>query len=232
MSGDAAKEAQRLRSWEGRLRKMEAELKAKGAPEVDAIEDVAEKMEAKGDEAKAESVEELADQVKAGTKTAEQAARELADNFGEEFVSMIEMIASSVAERTGSKLVDEKIARVSQDVNDVIGHIADAETRKHFETIASAVPDFQDIAASEDFVNFTKSDPKKDQTAQGGSAQEVIALLKEFKAQRQGAAEPTAKQEDPAMDAAEGIRSSGMVLPKEPVMADDYASAWEEASKS
>jgi len=109
------KERQRLRSWEGRLKKAEAELKAKadaaaGKPEsngpvsdgsntesqtTSALEDASAQAAGDGNAELGEAAQQAADAVASGELTPEQAMRQLAEDFGEDFVRMIEVIASA-----------------------------------------------------------------------------------------------------------------------------------------
>jgi hypothetical protein len=73
-------------------------------------------------------------------------------------------------------------------------------------------------------------------TIANGSAKAIVKLLNDFKAaNKAGAAELTEAKDsivdevsEDQMDAAEGVRSSGMKLPDQPQKSDDYASAWDQ----
>lgn len=255
------KDIQRAKSWEGRLKAEEkrlkelaAELDAKSAAKgeapgeaaADALEQVA---EATDDPELIEAAEEAAGHVEAGTMTAEQAMKQLAEDFGPDFVKMIEVIASAKAAEAGAKAADEKVSAVSKNVEDVISHIQDEKARAHFERIADAHPDFDDVANSETFkayVNGLTEDDKAEalRIVESGSAKEIIKLLDTYKAGAAPAEEvavaaeepappvatEVADEEDPDMDAAEGVRSAGMSLPAEPVASNaSYEEAWLES---
>lgn len=228
------KEIQRMKSWEGRMRAREEELArreaalkgaapteepAEGA-ESEAIEQAAEQLAADGDEAGADRVEQVADQVESGDLTAEQAMKILAEDFGPEFVKMIEVIAGSKAQAAASKVAQEATGQLGQSVQEIIDNIVDDRARSHFETIAAKHPDFTDVAATPEFNEFVKSYPDGEQIAESGSAKDIVKMLDKFKAGQQPV-EP-----DPAVDAAEGVRSSGMRLPEAPSKADGYEDAW------
>lgn len=245
---DMAKEIQRLKSWEGRLKALEAKLKATGASEEEQAEMIGESIEQAAEEtdtpAEEEQVEQIAEQVEEGTLTPEQAMKQLAEDFGDEFVRMIEAIATAKAREAGTAAVEEKVGQLKGTVDEIIADISDTKARSHFETIADAHPDFQEIGDSEEFKTFIESlaDDKKAQaldTIAGGSAKQVVKLLGEFKAAntRGGDAAPDLTEAkasivdeatEDAMDAAEGVRSSGMKLPDEPSKAEDYEAAWNE----
>jgi hypothetical protein len=264
---DIEKETQRLKSWEGRLRKIEADLKAKAdaaaaskgvesngpvndgtnteSQTADAIEGVADKADANGDGAMAEAAHEAADKVESGEMTPEQAMKQLAEDFGEDFVRMIEVIAKSHAMAAGANAATEKVGQVSKAVDDIIAAISDDKARTHFEKIHDAHPDFMEIGKSQGFTDYIASLPEAEQAeakrvAERGSARDIIKLIGAYKAsQKDETPEEVAAEEKPAadpvvdaqMDAAEGVRSSGMQLPTEPkVGGDSYEDAWKEFS--
>ncbi len=251
---DMAKEIQRLKSWEGRLKAMEAKLKAAGADSeeeqteavAEAIEKAADATESVADE---EKVEQIAEQVEEGDLSVQQAMKQLAEDFGDEFVKMIEAIATAKAREAGVKAVDEKVGEIKGTVDEIIADITDTKTRTHFEAIADRHPDFQEVGDSEEFKTYIESmpDDQKGQALEviaGGSAKQIIKLLDGFKAAGAAGAKAGMEQpaelteasesivdeavEDSAMDAAEGVRSSGMKLPEAPAKADDYEAAWQE----
>lgn len=240
---DMDKEVQRLKSWEGRLKAMEAKLKAAGADtEEEQTEAVAEAIEKSADTtdtpADEEKVEQIAEQVEDGQISVEQAMKQLSDDFGDDFVRMIEAIATAKAREAGSQVVGD----LKGTVDEIIGDIVDTKTKAHFERIVDAHPDFNEIGESEEFKMFVEAMPDNQKGAAleviaGGTAKQIIKLLNDFKA-----AAPQAKGEEltqaaesivdevseDQMDAAEGVRSSGMKLPDAPQKADDYASAWDQ----
>lgn len=259
------KDIQRKKSWEGRLRKIEAELKAKadaiaaGKPEMngpaddgstvdgqasEALEQVADQAEAQGDMAMADKVEETAEKVESGEMSAEDAMKALAEDFGEPFVKMIAAIAKSAANSTAS----EKLGELESTTRDIIDDIKESKARAHFKAIESAHPDFVEVGKDPSFNEWKVADPERERIASSGSADEINAMLTEWKSQgattgataADGAAAPVAQAEaaaepaaddsapDDELDAAEGVRSAGMQLPEEPAAADDYAGAWEE----
>lgn len=240
---DIEKETQRLKSWEGRLKALEAKLKASGSTaetesaEGEALEDVGEQAEAEGKPDLAEAAEQASDMVEAGQMSATEAMRQLADDFGEEFVRMIEAIATAKAREAGAAAAGEKVGEISKSVDEIIADIVDTKTRTHFERIADAHPDFNEIGQSPEFSAWIQNMPEDkradaERVVQGGSAKEIIKLLDGFKASAATATEQAPTQTDPAvdaaMDAAEGVRSSGLKLPEEPTRSDDYKEAWSE----
>lgn len=247
-SVDMEKEVQRLKSWEGRLKAMEAKLKAAGAdtPEeqTEAVSEAIEKAsDATDSNADEEKVEQIAEQVEDGTITPEQAMKQLAEDFGDDFVKMIEAIAVAKAKEAGGAAASEKFGELKGTVDEVIADIVDTKAKAHFEQIAAVHPDFQEIGASEQFKAYVEALPEgaKDQAMQtiaNGSAKQINQLLTQFKSQvpaakndelTEAAGESVVDEatDDAALDAAEGVRSSGMKLPDEPKSAG-YEGAWDE----
>lgn len=232
------KELQRMKSWEGRLKKLEAELKAQ-APHVEpaaakALEEVGEQAEDSGNEPLGEAAEQVAEQVESGALSVAQAMRQLTEDFGEDFVKMIEAIASAKAGEVGGQAASS----MRGDVDAIVSHIQNGAEKAHFKAIASAYPDFNELRQDPAFATFTASQPEMARIAQGGSADEVIGLIKQFKAQASPAAAsapaaPAAEMAaDPeGADAAAGVRSGGLRLPAQPADSSDYEGAFDEASK-
>lgn len=226
------KEIQRQKSWEGRLRareeelaRREAALKAQAPAEpTEGLEDAAEQLEDSGETEKAKAVEQAADAIESGDMTAEQAMKVLADDFGPEFVRMIEAIAASKAEAAGRTIAERAAGELGQSVQSIIDNIVDDRERRHFEAIADAHPDFAEISENPEFAEFAKSYQDGERIASEGSAREINKMLSDFKQSRQQ--EP--QKPDPAVEAAEGVRSSGLRLPTAPTQADGYEEAWKD----
>lgn len=200
---------QRLRSWEGRLKAREAELDAKEAAL--ATTNVAEQQTGAAAAASADSGAAEDDPGKA-----------IADDFGPEFLGQL----TKLIEHICRKLVGDGIGSVSDTVQSVIDHLKRKETDNHFKSIQAAHADFMDIIESPEFAAWQAAQPPEKQAdlqrvIESGSADEIIAMLTAFK-QSKGAGDA----DDQALDAAEGVRSRGLTLPKEPSGADDFADAW------
>lgn len=239
---DIQKEIQRLKSWEGRLKAMQSKLDSAGAKGEEAqSEVVSEAIEKAADAADtpadAEAVGQIAEQVESGEMSAAQAMKQLAEDFGDDFVKMIEAIAVSKAKEAGAGAAAERFDEVNKSVEAIINDIVDTKAKSHFEAIASAHPDFNDIGNSAEFATWVESLPGGEQeeakrVATAGSAQEIIKLLDTYKAGMQKPAETGEQPVDlvaqAAMDDAEGVRSTGMRLPQQPGAAeDDYLGAWD-----
>ncbi|MBB5610537.1 MULTISPECIES: hypothetical protein [unclassified Janthinobacterium] len=218
---DVEKENQRLRSWEGRLKAQQAELDREkagaGTPAAGDKGDQDDKGDAagKGDEE--------------GVDSDDPDLKALADDFGPEFVALLLKVINKVAKRCATTVAGEHAGPVRQDIDAIIAEITSEKERAHFEKIADAHPDFMDIANSDEFKAWLAglAPAEKEETervASAGTAKEIIAMLKKYKASKSdGDADM-----DTAMDQAEGVRSTGgLKLPESPTAAKDYETAWE-----
>lgn len=259
---DIAKETQRLRSWEGRLKAMQKQLDAAAPAEADeagqpnedpadgpaavAAEAIETAGEQSNDPAKEQETEAIAEKVESGEMTAEAAMKQLAEDFGEDFVKMIEVIATAKAKEAGTAAATEQVANLGRTVDEIIDDIVDAKAKAHFKSITAKHPDFAELAVDAQFQSYVdglEDEAKQDavRVVTGGNADEICALLDGYKATLASPEEVKEVEsvkaeikEDPAldqsMDDAEGVRSSGMRLPEAPMgAADDYEAAWAKA---
>lgn len=232
---DAALELQRLKSWEGRLKKQAAEQKARedamAAAEAARLSASTTATDETPSNTAEQSVADVANQVADGTLTPAQAMQQVSADFGEDFVKMIQvMVAAQAAEASG-----KVIAEVKGKVDGIAQHIASDAELKHFERIETAHPDFNQIRVSPEFAAFVEqADSDLQRIANGGTAKEVIQLLKTYKTAQQAAAKKATPPAEPdGVDAAAGVRSSGgMKLPAETTGSDNYADAFAEAAAS
>lgn len=235
----AGKEEQRLKSWEGRLKKMEAELNQRQlnnpAELAEQFENAAEQATSSGNPELGAAAQQAATQIEDGSISAEQAMKQLSEDFGADFVKLIETVVSAKAAEVGHRAANESMAPVNERMQSIISHIKDDTERNHFERIAEAFPDFDEIRQSPDFMKFIQAGGASRQSvADGGGTREVLRLLKDYKAQAARSASPTAGPKpvsQGSVDAASGVRSRAMSLPAEPVGAEDFAGAWNEATK-
>jgi hypothetical protein len=256
---DIAKETQRLKSWEGRLKAMEAQLKGPKnsdgeTPVVEAIEEVADQANVKGDTGLSQAADKAADQVEQGTLTPEAAMKQLADDFGDDFVNLISVVAQHIASKAATDAATKHVAGVSKSVDDIVSHLSDAQARQHFKEIGAAHPDYDTVARSPEFKAFVLALPgdektKAEATLKGGSSDDINSLLSKFKSAASkdspgdvGEADPAsaAGEHKPAepdpktaarMAAAEGVRSKGAIkLPEQPAGDQSYEDAWKALS--
>lgn len=215
---DVEKETQRLKSWEGRLKAQQAEI----------------------DRAKAEAAasgaggtgDDDADGAKAGKGEGEgededfnKAMEALEADFGPEFVQLLKTVVTGITKRCAS----EHAAPYRKDIDAIIAEITNEKQRNHYEKIADAHPDFMELAESADFKAWVAGMAEADKAEteriiSSGTAKEIIAMLKRYKATQGNAGADM----DHAMDQAEGVRSTGgLKLPESPAASGDYADAWD-----
>lgn len=225
---------QREKSWMGRLKAKEAELKAreealKGAAPVE--------TPAEEEAPAAEAMESAMEKVESGELTFEQAMQTLESDFGPDFPKMLSVIAKHI----GSQVSDERVGSVRGELDEVVNELRNDKEKSHYETISEAHPDFMDVGASPEFRAYVEGLPGSEQeramqVINGGTAKQINKLLSDYKAKGQVTTEadiaPAAPAADPvdesALDAAEGVRSAGLKIPEKPAQADDYEAAWNE----
>lgn len=226
---------QREKSWMGRLKAKEAELKAReealkaGAPAETPAEEAAEAPAA-------EAMEDAMEKVESGELTFEQAMKTLESDFGPDFPKMLTVIAKYV----GGQVSDERVGSVRGELDEVVNELRNDKEKSHYETISEAHPDFMEVGASPEFRAYVESLPDQEaamQVINSGTAKQINKLLSDYKAKGQVTTEadleklaaPAAEPVDEsALDAAEGVRSAGLKIPEKPTQADDYEAAWAE----
>lgn len=157
----------------------------------------------------------------------DEAIKMLTDDFGDEFVKAVQLVASAAAGNSAKPVEGEPTT------SDLIDEIKNLSAKIHFERIFDAHPDFLDIAASPEFESWVNGKPEEEKTAiqsviDSGSARDVVAMLGKYKAETAKPAEP-APNADEFADA-EGVASSGMRMPEsKPAGAKTYEESWDEA---
>ncbi|WP_166899201.1 hypothetical protein, partial [Massilia sp. CCM 8734] len=121
----------------------------------------------------------------------------------------------------------EGLGTLSSTVDEVIQHLQGERNANHFKAIAAAHEDFTDVVESPEFSAWKDGQEPAEQARlsqviDAGSTQEIIDMLTDFKASKSSGVD------DSEIDGAEGVRSSGLTLPKEPSGDDDFAAAWNE----
>lgn len=250
---DPEKERQRLKSWEGRLRAEAARLAAeaeelaakksggKAEATSEKLEKVSDKAAAGGSEGLAAAAAAAAEAVESGEMTPDEAMRQLEEDFGSEFTSMVKSIAAATAQQAVSEVSKQFESKFEE-----------VELRRHFDTIAAAHPDYKQVSADEKFKAYIDALPAGDRetamkVVEGGNAQQVISLLSDYKkAAAKPASDPAATdtkpsagkapaqadtpsgEDDDAVASLEGVRSGGVRIPEKPAKADaGYEESWE-----
>jgi hypothetical protein len=213
------KEEQRQKSWEGRQRAMAAQ-RGEEVGETGDGDDSTETPEQESSESKVTEVAEQLEEKLDSGMSPDEALKQLAADFGEEFTQMITaVIDAKVAQVTG---------KVNQSVDEIINEIVDSKAKAHFETIADKHPDFMDVAGSEPFAIFIQQNAAYKDCVNTGSAREINRMLDAFKASQQANPDEEPDSMTRNADAAEGVRSTGLRLPTQPAASNDYAAAWDE----
>ena len=102
----------------------------------------------------------------AGAMTYDQAYSTLAEDFGEDFVKMIQVVASHAGEQGAGPAV----SMLQQSVEQAISNLDDERMRMHFERIYEAHPDFVEITDSPQFVAWLEQNPDYKPVVESGSA--------------------------------------------------------------
>lgn len=224
------KDIQRQKSWEGRLKAREAELKARE----DALKaaEPSEPGETPAQEASepavTEAVEEAVAAVESGQMTFDQAMSALANDFGEDFTKMLSVLIESKAAEIAGRTADDRFGKVKGELDGLVGELVNDKAKNHYESIADSHPDFMDVAASPEFRAYVEGLDETQQAnamrvIESGSARQIVKLLSDYKNTLNKVDAP-----DPAMDAAEGVRSKGIKIPEKPAKSEDYADAWDQ----
>jgi len=145
----------------------------------------------------------------------------LEEDFGPEFVSLLKRLFKKWA---GKEFADG-LGPLETKINDVIEHLQSERTASHFKAIAAAHADYEEIVSSPEFGTWKAQQSPDEQkrlerVIQSGTSDEIIAMLTSFKDSRQSSVD------EDAIDQAEGVRSSGLSLPKAPPASDDFVAAW------
>lgn len=155
----------------------------------------------------------------------------LARDFGEDFVKLVTDLVMQLC----TEQVTKGVGSVAATVDQLIQQLSSERQANHFKAIAAAHGDFMEVVEAPEFMAWKAAQPPAQQKDIGrvitsGSAQEIIDMLTRFKQAKAGSNKAgNADSHDDALDAAEGVRSSGIKLPNAPTPADDFAAAWNEA---
>lgn len=219
-----------------------------------ALDGVAENAEGASPEL-ADEAGQLAGQVDRGEISGEEAIKLMSADFGDEFTNLLRAAIKSEAKKlvdgvVGSRFdeISSKVEALGADRDAVIEHISNENTRRHFEQLAAAKPNFAEVNADPAFDAFVQekgADAEAIRT--GGSVQQIVELINEFEKTRSGPADEAAAPDEVAaapaaaarpvpetvgasdqdIDEAMAVRGGGgMSLPDEPKGKDDYAGTW------
>ncbi len=207
---ETPEETQRRKSWEGRLKKLEEELRAREAALAEresTPQAYADGGEVKADDEDADTVAEgagdgtvemLADGGEAGDdlESIKSEALDLAgdperlkgilkqmvDDYGRDFVVALAALSAPIIDAKAETYV----GNFNTDLEGLVGEIQSAFSSMHKQTIADAHEDFEEVVESPEFQSWIdtmeEADKAKAQSVvDGGSAGQVIKLLQRFK---------------------------------------------------
>lgn len=212
-----SEDEQRLREREAALEAREAELAQREAAMATTNVDESETTAPAGD----------GDPAGAAAAGEGDPGAALADDFGPEFVKLL----SAFIKQECGQMVSSGMDGVTGNVNQVIHAL---RTDIHLGGIAAAHEDFMEIVESPEFAAYQDALPPEKQAEvarviEKGSAKEIINALTEYKKSKEGAGNGGDEVDENALDAAAGVRSSGLKLPTDPSDASSYADAWAKA---
>lgn len=230
------KDAQRMRSWEGRLKKREEELSAReaaleggeGAESTDMQSaDAGEQMQA---------VMARAAELR-GSPDLDQLVARFVEDFGLDTVAVLALVGAKMV--GGQAPAADSGAELSGRIDGLVEQFKDAIQSLQYSQIKTAHEDVEEIAESEGFRAWrgTLDDDartKVDDAIDNGTPYDVIRVLNDYKkhvaaSASPSAAEPTTIDNSFAEDAAGAVRgSSPLRLPtRAPANPDDeYKAAW------
>lgn len=215
------------KSWEGRLRKREEELKALAA-QLDARKA---ELDATAGEVVGETpAQESADGEAIADISPEEAIAKLTEDFGPEFVSMIVAIAG----KSAADVAGERVGDIAGKLDEFVDNVKSIHASRHMKEILRAHPDFAEVGNSDEFKAWVSALPAEQQAdamrvIESGDSDEINDLLTQFKTANAAGTEASGSTEDESIDGAEGVRSTGLRLPDAPEAGkDDFAAAWDE----
>jgi len=176
------------KSWNGRLTAREKELKAR-----------ADELDARAAEIESQKL-----------PTYDEAVSTLTADFGEDFVKLIQVVASGATQGEVAK----STAEIREQVDGVIEGVRGAFGQVHKEMISSVHEDFEEIAESEEFRAFIEGMDEEAKAAamqiiESGTARQIVKLLNEFKKTLSTEGNDNSRYDADALDAAAGVRSAG-----------------------
>lgn len=157
----------------------------------------------------------------------------LTEDFGPEFVTQLVALIKDVCKGH----FDESVGGIQSQIQSVIDDLQTQHTINHFKAIAAVHEDFMDIVEGPEFADWRAGLPDAEKSdvervVESGSSEELIAMLTKFKGTQAaggGGGAGGGSDDEDALNNAEGVRSAGLQLPKEPPASNDYAAAWNEA---
>ena len=211
------KDHQRMKSWEGRLSKEVAERRA--------LEEELERLKAQQNQQQGADPGESQD-------TGEGAAGEgggvvtdaFREEYGDEIADFVEQRARELAKAEAEQLIDQRLAPLEQARQEI-------EVQAHYAKIAAEHPDFQEVAASDEFAQWMNSLPgtfkqAAEQVVAAGTPEEVIDLLNSYK-QATNAEQRTTQQRATRARRSAAVHSRPSGPPRKQPPKDDFDASWD-----
>lgn len=219
---------QRFKSWEGRLKKREAELAAReaalqkqssGAPASESGESGQVELMIAGGDGQAEA--EAATMSDANEPTLAELLEEGRNDFGDRFILMVTKAAEEGARKIVEEMLGSKLGETEASVKALMDRIEAADQDEHMQYISDAHPDVADVVESEEFKAWLSDKPEMQACCEHGTKRAVVKMLNRFKEARKEA------DNDEAIDDLVAVQTSGVVIP-ESKKGDSFEAAWNE----
>lgn len=221
--------SQQEKSWQGRLEKREAELKAR--EEALAAKEAEAHKDAEADPKAPSIVDQIREQASTmmSGEDFESRIAEAAEEYGAEFLALAAALGASMYDPMSKKTVDQLDGRI----NDLSGAIQNEFRSAHIDRIAQDHPDYAEVVESEGFQEWLGALSEEEQAKaktllQNGRARPIAKLLTKYK-------DAMNKPEEVEDDAAAGVRGSAPVnIPHRPAMneEDEYSAAFKRLMKA
>ena len=213
---EGAKEEQRRKSWEGRLKKREEELKAKE------LELMQLQQQAQSGEQRQEPTVE--------TDEEDPDWQAMVDDLGEDLALRVRNQSQKVTQKALQAEIDKVRRELSEQITPLTQRQEQERAERHYQTIKQSHPDAIDLVKSGEVQQWVEEQPRYLQPAyqrvmEEGSAEDVVEMLDTFKQSRGKPAQNQSKAPpQQAVRSRKGGRVRTAATPK-----DDFDSAWDEA---
>lgn len=234
-------EQQKARSWAGRLRKLEEQLKAKvGTPAAaegevpqqqggDVLDEAGDTAAQQGNTEMAQAMENVADQIQSGVLDLDEGMKQLTEDFGEPFVKLITSVAERAAAAAAERVAGEKVGTLGKSVEE---KLAEQAARTHAQAIYEVHPDFIEVSEEDGFKKFVV-DNKLQEVAEKGNARQINKLLTDYKkTKEQAPAGGGAAPSQAANNAAPAQNAVAAAAAAQPAPVDEEALADAEGIRS
>jgi hypothetical protein len=223
---------QRFKSWEGRLKKREAELAAReaalqrksGGEMESPAEEAAEggQVELMISDGGGQADAEAATMSDHNEPTLAELLEEGRNDFGDRFILMVTKAAEEGARKIVEEMLGSKLGETEASVKALMDRIDAADQGEHMEYISDMHPDVADVVESDEFKQWIADKPEMQACCEHGTKRAVVKMLNKFKEARKEA------NNDEAIDDLVAVQSSGVVIPETKKGGDSFEAAWNE----